>query len=69
MGNTGGFCISQVPSDRVAFKNSDSGWAFIYTYRISGKNRRTIRFRSEHGDGGVCDSCVGPYVYRRQKKP
>ena len=68
IGNIDEFCLSQVPSDRVAFKNSDSGWSFIYTYRIQGKNRRTIRFRSKHGDGGLCDSCVGPYIYRRQNK-
>jgi hypothetical protein len=69
IGDMDDFCISQVPSDRVAFRNSDSGWSFIYTYRIPGKNRRTIRFRSEHGDGGVCDSCVGPYIYRRKQRP
>jgi hypothetical protein len=68
IGNLGDFCISQVPSDRVAFNTGDSGWSCTYTYRIPGKNRRTIRFRSEHGDGGLCDSCVGPYVYRRQSK-
>lgn len=68
VGSMDEFCISQVPSDRRAFKNSDSGWSYIYTYRIQGKNRRTIRFKSEHGDGGVCDSCVGPYIYRRQSK-
>jgi hypothetical protein len=62
------FCLSQVPSNRAAFKSGDSGWSFIYTYRIPGRNRRTIRFRSEHGDGGVCDSCVGPYIYRRPKQ-
>lgn len=67
VGSMDEFCISQVPSDRLAFKNSDSGWSYIYTYRIQGKNRRTIRFKSEHGDGGVCDSCVGPYIYRRQR--
>ncbi len=68
VGSMDEFCISQVPSDRLAFKNSDSGWSYIYTYRIQGKNRRTIRFKSEHGDGGVCDSCVGPYIYRRRSK-
>jgi hypothetical protein len=68
VGSMDGFCISQVPSDRLAFKNSDSGWSYIYTYRIQGKNRRAIRFKSEHGDGGVCDSCVGPYIYRRPSK-
>ena len=69
IGSMDDFCISQVPSDRGAFKNSDSGWSFIYTYRIPGKNRRTIRFQSEHGDGGVCDCCDGPYIYRREKRP
>ena len=68
VGSMDEFCISQVPSDRLAFKNSDSGWSYIYTYRIQGKNRRTIRFKSEHGDGGVCDSCFGPYIYRRRSK-
>lgn len=67
LGEMDEFCLSQVPSDRVAFKNGDSGWSFIYTYRIPGKNRRTVRFQSQHGDGGVCDSCVGPYLYRRNK--
>lgn len=68
IGNMDDFCISQVPSDRTAFKKSDSGWSFIYTYRIPGRSRRTIRFRSVHGDGRVCDSCVGPYIYRRPKQ-
>ena len=29
IGSLDDFCISQVPSNRTAFKNSDSGWAFI----------------------------------------
>jgi len=59
------FCISQVPSDRAAMNRGDDyGWTFLYTYRIQGRNRRIIRFQSEHGNGGVCEKCVGPYIYR-----
>ena len=65
-GVNGDFCISQVPSNYAAFKRGDeSGWTFIYTYRIQGRNRRKIRFTTKHGDGGVCESCEGPYIYRR----
>lgn len=66
-GDVDKFCLSQVPSNRYLFQTSDTGWNFIYTYRIPGKNRRTVRFKSEHGCGGVCESCDGPYVYRRRR--
>jgi hypothetical protein len=66
VGSMDAFCLSQVPSDRRKFLASDSGWRFIYTYRIPGRNRRTVRFKSEHGDGGACDACTGPYLYRRK---
>ena len=72
IGDVDEFCLSQVPSNWRKFRAGDTGWSFIYTYRILGKNRCTVRFKSEHGDGGVCDSCIGPYLYRRKlrsKKP
>jgi len=55
------FCISQVPSSRAAMNRGDSfGWYFIYTYKIEGKKRRKIYFKTEHGCGGVMDNCDGP---------
>lgn len=68
VGNKDQFCISQVPTDYAAYRRGDeSGWGFRYTYRIAGKGRRTVRFQTEHGDGGVCESCEGPYIYTRSK--
>ncbi len=67
-GEIGDFCISQVPSNYAAFKRgAESGWNLIYTYRIHGRNRRKIRFTTMHGDGGMCESCEGPYIYQRAK--
>jgi len=68
VGDMDNFCISQVPSNRYKARTSDSGWSYIYTYRIPGKSRRSVRFKSEHGDGGVCDACTGPYINRRKQK-
>jgi hypothetical protein len=71
VGNIDEFCLSQVCTDRRAMRaGRDMDWRYRYTYRISGKNRRSIRFQTEHGDGGVCEHIEGPYIYTRPfKKP
>ncbi len=68
IGSNDAFCLSEVPSNRAAFNRGDeTGWTRDCTYRIPGKNRRTIRFFSRHGEGGVCEGCEGPYIYTRSK--
>ena len=63
-----GFCISLKPSNRRAFLRDDElNWKAVYTYRITGKNGRKIRFQSWHGMGGVCEYVKGPYLYRSRK--
>ena len=71
VGNIDEFCLSQVCTDRMAMRaGRDMDWRYRYTYRIRGKNRRTVRFQTEHGDGGVCEHIEGPYLYTRPfKKP
>lgn len=71
VGNIDEFCLSQVCTDRIAMRaGRDMDWRYRYTYRIVGKGRRTVRFQTEHGDGGVCESIEGPYIYTRPfKKP
>ncbi len=69
VGNIDKFCLSQVCTDRSAMRaGRDTDWQYRYTYRIVGKNRRSVRFQSEHGDGGVCESIEGPYIYTRPFK-
>ena len=69
VGNIDQFCLSQVCTDRRAMlAGRDMDWRYRYTYRIVGKNRRSIRFQTEHGDGGVCEEIEGPYVYTRPFK-
>ena len=46
----------------------ETGWGFRYTYRIQGMARKSVRFQSVHGDGGVMESCEGPYVLVRKGK-
>lgn len=56
------FCIYQSPTDRAAFRRGDDfGWGFQYTYRIPGRSRRSVRFKTVHGPGGALESCEGPY--------
>ncbi len=71
VGNIDDFCLSQVCTDRSAMRaGRDADWQYRYTYRIVGKNRRSVRFQTEHGDGGICESIEGPYIYTRPlKKP
>lgn len=71
VGNIDKFCLSQVCTDRRAMlAGRDTDWRYRYTYRIVGKGRRSVRFQTEHGDGGVCESIEGPYIYTRPfKKP
>lgn len=71
VGNVDEFCLSQVCTDRSAMlAGRDTDWRYRYTYRIVGKSRRSVRFQTEHGDGGVCESIEGPYIYTRPfKKP
>jgi hypothetical protein len=71
VGNIDEFCLSQVCTDRRAMlAGRDTDWRYRYTYRILGKSRRSVRFQTEHGDGGVCESIEGPYIYTRPfKKP
>lgn len=69
VGNIDEFCLSQVCTDRSAMRaGRDMDWRYRYTYRIVGKGRRTVRFQTEHGDGGVCESIEGPYIYTRPFK-
>ena len=66
VGNIDEFCLSQIPTDRRAMLAGDeTGWRFRYTYKIPGKNRRSVRFQTEHGSGGICKRIAGPYIYRR----
>jgi hypothetical protein len=46
----------------------EAGWGFRYTYRIQGKARKAVRFQSVPGDGGIMESCEGPYVPVRKRK-
>lgn len=71
VGNIDDFCLSQVCTDRSAMlAGRDTDWRYRYTYRIAGKSRRSVRFQTEHGDGGGCESIKGPYIYARPlKKP
>lgn len=71
VGNIDKFCLSQVCTDRRAMlAGRDTDWQYRYTYRIVGKGRRSVRFQTEHGDGGVCENIEGPYIYTRPfKKP
>jgi len=63
------FCLSQVPTDRRAMLvGMETGWGFRYTYRIQGKSRKAVRFQSVHGDGGIMESCEGPFVLERKRK-
>jgi hypothetical protein len=66
-GDMDDFCISQVSTNPAAMRaGHEWGWGFKYTYRIEGRGRRTVRFQTVHGDGGVMESCEGPYVpFRR----
>lgn len=67
-GDMDDFCISQVPSNRAAMNRGDDfGWYFIYTYKIEGKKRRKIYFKTEHGCGGRFQGCDGPLT--RIRKP
>jgi len=69
VGNIDEFCLSQVPTDRRAMlAGRETGWGFRYTYRIKGKSRKVVRFQSIHGDGGVMESCEGPYVLERRPR-
>jgi len=66
VGNIDEFCLSQVPNDRrVMLAGKETGWRFRYTYKITGKNRRSVRFQTEHGCGGKCEEVIGPYIYTR----
>jgi len=71
VGNIDEFSLSQVCTDLRAMRaGRDMDWCYRYTYRIVGKVRRSVRFQTEHGDGGVCESIEGPYIYTRPfKKP
>lgn len=63
------FCISQVPSSRAAMNRGDSfGWYFIYTYKIEGRKRRKIYFKTQHGCGGRLDDCDGPLIAIRTRR-
>lgn len=67
VGNIDEFCLSQVPTDRRAMlAGKETGWRYRYTYKITGKNRRSVRFQTEHGCGGLCERAVGPYIFRRK---
>lgn len=69
VGNIDEFCLSQVCTDRRAMlAGRDMDWRYRYTYRIVGKSRRSVRFQTEHGDGGVCEDIDGPYIYTRPFK-
>lgn len=66
VGNIDEFCLSQVLTDRRAMlAGKETGWRFRYTYKIPGKNRRSVRFQTEHGCGGKCEEVLGPYIYTR----
>jgi hypothetical protein len=68
VGNVDEFCISQVPTDRRAMlAGMETGWGVRYTYRIQGKARKSVRFQSVHGEGGVMESCKGPCVLVRRR--
>jgi hypothetical protein len=44
------------------------GWGLRHAHRVQGKSRKAVRFQSVHGDGGVMESCEGPYVLVRKRK-
>jgi hypothetical protein len=60
------FRIFTRPSSRRLFQTSDTGWWFICTYSIKGRNRRRVRFETHIGDRGVIDYYEDPYAYRRR---